>query len=396
MNDLLVAISPKFKANQKAVALISSIVTSMASSKVSMLQVALGLKIREKKAVEYLQEYGVTSSYDEVRRFKISSAYHARQKNNVMLDSQNGLIQGVSDNFDANLSTQNGLKQTHSFASVILQHRKVPQEDKREAIPKLKKCELASAKLKEPEMKIFKGQKKPSMPKSYAQRGALRLRIVCSQSIMVARSEAIDFQFMKEILTQPSVPDFAGYNTKQMRESVQIMKTKSKLIFRPLINKTPSDPSMMLTVMCDIEDASHQAGQHVTVFTCDQQLYQVIMDIIWEGPVRWKHFYARIGGMHWLMSFVGAVGKLMKNSGLDLLMKTAFAGVEKMLLGKKFPQNVRALRIVVIELLRPLIDVNTCQDDFTATLQELSNKSKLAEHWIQNLIYPVFIMMMYI
>ena len=148
LNDLLVAISPKFKTNQKAVALISSIVTSMASSKVSMLHVALGLKVREKKTVEYLQEYGVTSSYDEVRRFKISSAYHASQKNNVMLDSQNGLIQGVSDNVDANLSTQNGLNQTHSLASVILQHRKVPQEDKREPIPRLKKCELVSAKLK--------------------------------------------------------------------------------------------------------------------------------------------------------------------------------------------------------------------------------------------------------
>ena len=82
------------------------------------------------------------------------------KKNNVMLDSQNGLIQGVSDNFDANLSTQNGLKQIHSLASVILQHRKVPQEDKREPIPRLKKRELASAKLKEPEMKISKGQKK--------------------------------------------------------------------------------------------------------------------------------------------------------------------------------------------------------------------------------------------
>ena len=82
LNDLLVAISPKFKTNQKAIALISSIVTSMASSKVSMLQVALGLKVREKKTVEYLQEYGVTYSYDEVRRFKISSAYHASQKNN--------------------------------------------------------------------------------------------------------------------------------------------------------------------------------------------------------------------------------------------------------------------------------------------------------------------------
>ena len=40
--------------------------------------------------------------------------------------------------------------------------------------------------------------------------------------------------------------------------------------------------------------------------------------------------------MHWLMSFVGSVGKLIKNSGLDMLIKTAFAGVDKMLIGNKF------------------------------------------------------------
>ena len=37
------------------------------------------------------------------------------------LDSKNGLIQGISDNFDAHLSTQNGLKQTHSLATIITQ-----------------------------------------------------------------------------------------------------------------------------------------------------------------------------------------------------------------------------------------------------------------------------------
>ena len=52
-----------------------------------------------------------------------------------------------------------------------------------------------------------------------------------------------------------------------------------------------------------------------------------------------------------LMSFVGCIGKLMSNSGLEKVMKVAFAGVEKMLIGKKFPMNVRALRIVSLELL---------------------------------------------
>ena len=158
----------------------------------------------------------------------------------------------------------------------------------------------------------------------------------------------------------------------------------------------PSDPSTILTAMCDVESASERAGQQVTVFTCDQQLYRVTIDIIWDDPVRWKHFYPRIGGMHWLMSFVGAVGKLMKNSVLDLLMKSASAGVEKMLIGKKFPMNVRALRIVVIKLLRSIMNNHTTEDQFYSTLNDLARKSKLAKHWIQNLIEPVFLMMMYV
>ena len=44
---------------------------------------------------------------------------------------------------------------------------------------------------------------------------------------------------------------------------------------------------------------------------------------------------------------VGAVGVLMAGSGLEELMKAAFGGVMKMLIGKNFPQNTRALRIVV-------------------------------------------------
>ena len=120
------------------------------------------------------------------------------------------------------------------------------------------------------------------------------------------------------------------------------------------------------------------------------------IDIIWDDPVRWNNFYPRIGGMHWLMSFVGSVGKLMKNSGLDLLMKSAFAGVEKMLLGKKYPMNVRALRIVVIELLRSLINNHTTAEQFYGELSDRSSKSKLAKHWIKNLIEPVFLIMAYV
>ena len=56
LNEILVSISPKFQTNPLAAALISNIVTSMTSLKVSMLQTSLELFVREKKIIESLQE----------------------------------------------------------------------------------------------------------------------------------------------------------------------------------------------------------------------------------------------------------------------------------------------------------------------------------------------------
>ena len=68
------------------------------------------------------------------------------------------------------------------------------------------------------------------------------------------------------------------------------MKQKTSVTYRPLINKTPSDPSTILTAMIDVEAVTTSAGQEVSVFTCDQKLYRVTLEIIWEDPQRWKTF----------------------------------------------------------------------------------------------------------
>ena len=58
LNNVLVTISPKFKDIPKSVALISRISSSTITNwEVSMLQVALGLLVREKKTIEYLQNH---------------------------------------------------------------------------------------------------------------------------------------------------------------------------------------------------------------------------------------------------------------------------------------------------------------------------------------------------
>ena len=52
------------------------------------------------------------------------------------------------------------------------------------------------------------------------------------------------------------------------------------------------------------------------------------------------------------MSSIESICSLMAESGLYELLNSTFAGVQKMMTGKKFPQNMRALRIVAEELLR--------------------------------------------
>ena len=234
------------------------------------------------------------------------------------------------------------------------------------------------------------------MPRTHALVGVLPLRLLCHQAIITRKNMEDDFAFIKTSLTKSDISDYGGYNTENARNNGKIMAPKTKILYRPLINKTPSDPSTVLTAMIDVESISKDAGQNVSVFTCDQQIYRVALNVIWANPTRWSNFYPRIGGMHWLMIFVGCADKLMANSGLEKLVGSAFGGVSKMLIGKIFPMNIRALRLVVLELLHGLVDEIADYDDLIFFLDSLAIKSHLAKHWVNNLIKPVLIMMLYL
>ena len=106
-----------------------------------------------------------------------------------------------------------------------------------------------------------------------------------------------------------------------------------------------------------------------------------------------------MGGMHLLMNYVGAIGTLMANSGLQEILGAAFSGVPKMLAGKKFPQNVRALRLLVEELLRLVFETNPeikCMEDLRQILDKKCDESKTSKLWITIVIYPVLNIMKFV
>ena len=87
----------------------------------------------------------------------------------------------------------------------------------------------------------------------------------------------------------------------------------------------------------------------------------------------------------------------MKETGLADIMSSAFAGVNKMLIGKKFPMCMRALRMVVEVVLQPILNELTvqCYDTFIASLEERAQKSRTCRLWLDCLIKPVVLMMTY-
>ena len=124
-----------------------------------MLQVGLGNLINEKRLIEHLREYGIFCIYTDSRKSKTSAA--AAIKELVKLEATNELIQAISDNFNANLSSQNGLKQTHSLATISTQNGNILT--KRKLMPRLKKSDVSNVQLEEPQIHFYTGEKNPQM-----------------------------------------------------------------------------------------------------------------------------------------------------------------------------------------------------------------------------------------
>ena len=77
-------------------------------------------------------------------------------------------------------------------------------------------------------------------------------------------------------------------------------------------------------------------------------------------------------------------------------METGFGGVAKILSGKKYPQNMRALQIIVEELLHDFILQENIENysQLISELEDRASRSLTTKLWVSNLVKPVFLIMM--
>lgn len=149
--------------------------------------------------------------------------------------------------------------------------------------------------------------------------------------------------------------------------------------------------------MLKVKQQCEGKGQTFTVFVADLQLYKIAVEVSWHYPRLFdSRFVIRLGGMHLLMNFLGSIGKVMKNTGLEEILQSCFGSVEKMLSGKFFSQNLRALRLIVEELLRDILKNCSDYEDLDEILQSLSVQSLTSKIWINLLIRPLLLCLLYV
>ena len=400
VQNLLASVSTKLDSTPPAL-LIGNIITSVVRNKSTDLQIALGVLLRDNKSIlGYTYHYGITCSYDEIRRFKKAAAVAAAPDPSVhgISSAESGLVQTVVDNFDADIHSPNGKLSTHSLAMILTQPSSPGNDHDADTIVRLAHGDVKLP-LDEGEDEAplhYAGQNKPPMPE--LPESFLPDEFKTHQRISNDRAAELDFQFMQDMKTLPSCPEYNGYNTMVCREQGHMLRKKTQIVYLPLIDKAPADPATITSALLKAQAVTGATGQEYVFFTADQQLYKVAVRVMWENQALFSNVYLRLGGMHLLMSYVGSIGSLMAGSGMTEILSEAFARVLKMLTGKKYPDNVRALRMLVEEIIRPLFQTQNlgCMADLLRALDDAASHSRTAKLWVNCLIKPVFTIMKYI
>lgn len=397
---LLEKVSHKFS-NSLTALMIGNMISGMVHKCPTDLQISLGVAMRRNKSLTILlHRFGVCCSYDEVTLFKHSAAVAVAEEMEEVKFNGDSLIHCCADNFDCEISSQNCKKVCHSLAMVLAQ-----TEDSVSSEPVAGECKTIERQNMEERHKsvdfevpviLYDGPKNPPMPPDKALYQIPPLSYLCSQVISARRAHDLDYQFINSIVTLESCPEWSGYNTQLARESGCAIKPKAKLVYLPLIDKVPASPSTILTA---IEKGlslltESGTGQKVLVFTVDQQLYKVAVDILFHCPSYFNNVIPLLGGMHTLMAFIHAVCNILSQD-LKPILAATFGSVDKMMSGKKYPQNFRALRMLTEEMLRNLLQQNpeiTSMGDLLNCLNKRSECSKTTKLWNDTLVKGMFIM----
>ena len=231
----------------------------------------------------------------------------------------------------------------------------------------------------------FHGEKKPIPPCLNVTSGMEFEHLKKQENKHVRQAFQEDSTWLRAVSIKGNDSDYneiewAGY-MKEMHSKDPAGKA-TRYTFGPLVDSPPAHADTVLSSLLYIENFVKQHNTNFVNVVADMQIYKAIVQIKWADCKRWKRLVARPGGMHTLMSFLGCIGQLMKGTGLEELLGSAFKGVSNMLNGKAWPKAMRGLRMVVVALIKNAISEGTTANEIEVYLNRVRGGSLIGHLWV--------------
>ena len=328
------------KSSERKVASIGQAIVQASAprSVIEPLQLGLGVQLHHhfgsRYLIDLLNSLGFCCPYREVQRFERSAA--ATQVTEIAKSDEH-FLQFVADNVDHNISTLDGHNTFHGMGIIATV---TPKLEYKTVIPRVTATN---------EDLIAVGK----IEISYYKHGDINMdKLVFAKlnsekaGIHSCKYEDLDFVVKVARPLRPSTPGWSG-----MMQMVQTgeFPGQSSVIFMPMIDMNPSDMSCIYSTLKFVAKQSDKL-QVTPVITFDQPLYWKAYTIVFSEPENsdLKCIVVRLGAFHTEMSFLGAIGKLMENSGLSELLATVYAPntTGHMLSGKAISRAVRGHLLV--------------------------------------------------
>ena len=247
----------------------------------------------------------------------------------------------------------------------------------------------------EAELSVYDGLKKSKMVN-------LEINLLTDfskmQKISGSRGEEINFNFFLDIVSKDKCPEYNRHIYHLTNDQGLSIRPKTKIIYMPLLDMVPANPTTMQTSMTQAKRLSFEHGQKFCIYTFDRQLYCIAASILWHNIELAKYFYLWLDRMHFRISYVGSIGLLIAGTGIKTILEKAFGRVSKMLTRKRYPQNLRALRTLVEEVLRLLLKDGkiTSHSRLMNVLEEKNKSGQITKLWFDALIKPLISCLLFI
>lgn len=342
-------------------------VTSICHSIISLVRprsfispVLLGLSISlhqnfgSEMLIDLISSMGFGATYKEVRLFEASCLSRKECTSMKTITYSPGrFVQFASDNADHNTRTTNGKGTFHVLGNiaVIVPKSNVPSL---RCIPRLSTVPAAAEVEIENKVPIIPFQ--PEMNRSMKdipiqdvlnlRNSAASLGTTTSIDEYIPESEYI--MSKEEVLWSLGVflrienhPPWAGFMEKHTRHRAYEV---SQTLFMQFIDLPATSVDALNTSMVVARENAEILKQGTTCITFDQPLHWKARKIIAStDPSQFESVVVKLGNFHLLMAYLGAIGHIMKCSGIEELFGTVYAGnfIKEMMTGKSYARAIR-------------------------------------------------------